>query len=105
MYRSEKMEEKWSPLVKTRKSIEELWQAVNFRGRCWGLKKDGLNPMRKTNITLGTQREVVVLRQNDERKNGTLKIYEYRRASGTQLGSAVRKKLEEDGLFKNEREV
>lgn len=80
--------------VDARKALHPLWIKAFLRGRCWGVKQEDKNPFQGTNITMGTENEIVTVSQAD----GILKIHEFKRTTGTSLGNATKELLRRKNL-------
>ena len=80
--------------VKARKALQPLWKRALLRGRCWGVKQKNKNPFQGTNITIGTENEIVTVSQ----ANGELEVHEFKRTEGTLLGNAAKELLRRKNL-------
>ena len=86
----------FAPLIKARKSLDQLWRKSQLRGRCWGTVKEHFNnPFARSNITIAIGDELITIIQNPD---GSLKVHEFCRSSNTELGRVVKKTLREADL-------
>jgi hypothetical protein len=92
-------------LIEARDALDPLWQSALLKGRCWG-RKDGTNPFACSNITLATETkgriELVSVSQTED---GKLKIHEFYKTKGTDLGFKTREALVRAGLKIQEKSV
>lgn len=89
---SDKTKKEIEVIVKAREILKKLWDDADLRGRCWGLKKDGENLFKGTNITIGYGDEIISISQ----KNGKLIIHEFTRTANTKLGKKAKDLLNKD---------
>lgn len=81
-----------------RKIIDKLWHEAQAKGRCWGLKNGGTNPMFGSHITLFNESEMVtVLRVRIKGKN-IFRIRHYKEVDSTELGEKIKKQLDKKGV-------
>ena len=83
-------------LVRARRAVDTLWHGCRAHARGWGLKKEGGNIFKGSNITLVHDNEVVVIVSHPDDPNGVV-VHEFRRVrvSRTALGVRVRTFLSE----------
>jgi len=80
-----------------RKKLNKIWEIALARGRCWGMKKNGKNPLYGSHITLMNEDEVVSI--FGDRKTNLFKIVQYKRTKNTELGDRVIDTLKKHGVY------
>jgi len=85
-----------SCINQVRKILDSIWQKAPVKGRCWGKRENGSNPLGGSHITFMNMDSAVSIFPGE---NGKFTMIQYHRTEKTDLGDEIRRALELEEVY------